>query len=59
MGKLVRTNDRWIAGVCGGLSDYFELDRDLVRIAWLLLTLFTAFSGVILYIILWILIPKE
>jgi phage shock protein C len=58
--KLERTNNRWLAGVCGGLAEYFGFDRDLLRIVWLLLTIFTAgFPGLILYIALWILMPRE
>lgn len=51
-------DDRWVAGVCGGIADYFGWDPALVRIAYLLLTLFTAFCGVLVYIILWIIMPK-
>jgi len=58
--KLVRCKDEWIAGVCGGLADYFGFQRDAFRIIWLLLPLFTAgFPGLICYIILWILMPKS
>ncbi|MCR5130997.1 MAG: PspC domain-containing protein [Prevotella sp.] len=57
--KLLRSNDRWIVGVCGGISEYFDWDPTLVRIIYLLLTLFSAgFPGVLLYIILWIIMPK-
>ena len=57
--KLRRSNDAWIAGICGGLADYFGFERELTRIFWLLLTIFTFFPGLILYIVLWILMPKE
>ena len=57
--KLRRTYDRRIAGVCGGIAKYFDLDPTLVRIAYALLTVFTAFSGVIIYLILWFVIPEE
>jgi len=57
--KLLRSNDRWIAGICGGISEYFDWDPTLVRIIYLLLTLFSAaFPGIVLYIILWIIMPK-
>ncbi len=57
--KLTRSDEKWITGVCGGLADYFGFDRDSLRIIWLLLTLFTAgFPGVLLYLALWILMPK-
>ena len=48
-----------LGGVCAGIAAYFDLDPTLVRIAYLLLTLLTAFSGVVVYLILWIVIPPE
>ncbi len=48
-----------LAGVCAGLADYFDLDPTLVRLGYFLLTLFTAFSGVIVYIVAAIVIPQE
>ena len=55
----MRSNDRVIAGVCGGLAEYFEFDPVLVRIAYAFLTLFTAFCGLIFYIVLWIVMPEK
>ena len=57
--RLMRSNDRVIAGVCGGLAEYFEFDPVLVRIAYAFLTLFTAFCGLIFYIVLWIVMPER
>lgn len=58
--RLTRSQDQWIAGICGGIAQYFGWDKDLTRIIWLLLTLFTAgFPGIIAYIVLLILMPKE
>jgi len=58
--RLTRSQDQWIAGICGGIAQYFGWDKNLTRIIWLLLTLFTAgFPGIIAYIVLWILMPKE
>lgn len=48
-----------IAGVCAGIADYFDLDPSLVRLGYVLLTVFTAFSGLIVYIIAAIIIPQE
>lgn len=53
-----RTNTM-LAGVCGGLAQYFNLDPSLVRLGIVLLTIFTAFSGVIFYIIAMLVIPLE
>ena len=51
--KLTRSNNGMIAGVCAGIADYFDLDPTLVRVGYILLSLFTMFSGVIAYFILW------
>jgi phage shock protein C len=50
--------DRMIDGVCGGIAKYLNLDPTLVRIAWVLLTLLGG-SGILLYIIAMIIMPKE
>ena len=56
--KLTRSSNKVIAGVCGGLADYFGWDPTLVRIVYILLTVFTAFAGVLAYVIMWIVMPK-
>lgn len=48
-----------IAGVCAALADYFNLDPVAVRAGYVLLTVFTAFSGCLAYLIMWAIIPKE
>lgn len=50
---------RMLAGVCAGIAGYFGLEVSLVRIGYVLLTLFTAFSGVLVYFILAVIIPQE
>ena len=47
-----------IGGVAGGLAEYFEIDSTLVRIIFVV-SLFVGGSGVLAYIILWIVIPEE
>ncbi len=57
--KLYRSkNDRMIAGVCGGLAEYLDMDPAIIRLLWAIFTCF-AFSGLILYIIACIIIPNE
>ena len=53
------STDSIIAGVSGGIAEYFDIDPVAVRVAYVLLTLFTAFSGVLAYIILWIVMPQR
>ena len=43
--KLMRSNDKVLGGVCGGLAEYFDFDPVLVRVAYAFLTIFTAFCG--------------
>lgn len=57
--KLVRSSNKKIAGVCGGLAEYFGMDASIVRIIYLLATIFTAFAGVLIYIILMIVMPVQ
>lgn len=48
-----------IGGVCAGIAEYFDLDISLVRVAYVLLSVFTAFAGVLVYLLLWLLIPAK
>ncbi len=57
--KLYRSRtDKMIAGVAGGLAEYFDLDVVLFRLMFVLLVLFGG-GGVLAYVILWIVAPKE
>ena len=52
--------NRSIAGVCGGLGEYFGIDPTVVRVAYVLLSIFSAgFPGILVYLILWLLIPER
>ena len=58
-GKLTRSKtSRIIAGVCGGIAEWLGWDPTLVRILYIILSIATAFSGVIAYIILWVIMPE-
>lgn len=49
-----------IAGVIGGLAEYFGLDPALSRVVYVLASIFSAaFPGILVYLLLWILIPSE
>jgi phage shock protein C len=57
--KLTRSeSERMIAGVCGGLGAYFGLDPTVVRLLFLLGTIFFG-GGIVLYVALWIVVPRE
>jgi phage shock protein C len=57
--KLYRSEkDRMIAGVCGGLVDYFDVDPVVVRLLWVAVTFFVG-AGILLYIIACIIVPNE
>lgn len=56
---LRRSKNKIIAGVCGGLADWLGWDPTVVRIAYVLISIFSAaFPGILVYIILWILMPS-
>jgi phage shock protein PspC (stress-responsive transcriptional regulator) len=57
--RLYRSRkDKMIAGVCSGLGEYFDIDPTLVRIIFVV-SLFLGGSGILAYIILWIVVPEE
>ena len=58
--KLTRSANKLLAGVCGGIAEYFDIDPTLVRILYAALTLFSAaFPGLILYIIMLLIMPEK
>ena len=58
--RLYRSvSDKMLGGVCGGIAEYFALDPTLVRLGYILLSVFTVFSGVLAYFILWVVVPQR
>ena len=61
-GRVLRrsTTDRQIAGVCGGMAEYFEVDPTAVRLLWVILSIFVGaiIGGVIAYLLAWLIIPR-
>lgn len=58
--RLYRSrHNRIIAGVAGGMAEYFNIDPTLVRLVWFLLFLPGGLPGLIPYIACWIIIPRE
>ncbi len=57
--RLYRSkNNSMIAGVCGGLGEYFDMDPTFIRLLWILFIL-AGGSGILAYIIAWIVIPQH
>ncbi len=57
--RLYRSeDDRLLAGVCGGLGDYFNIDPVIIRLAWILFVLVGG-SGLWAYLIAWIIVPRQ
>lgn len=58
--RLVRSNDRMVLGVAGGMAQYFNIDPTLVRILWVAFALITSFGPAILtYIVLAFIMPED
>ncbi|MEN6363322.1 MAG: PspC domain-containing protein [Bacteroidales bacterium] len=56
--KLYRSKEKMIGGVCGGVADFFGMDRSVVRIIFALLLL-AGTLGFWLYLLMWIIVPQE
>jgi phage shock protein C len=57
--RLRKSKNRMIAGVCGGLAEWLGWDPTLVRVLYVLVSIFSAaFPGILVYIILWIVMPN-
>ena len=59
--RLTRSiSERQIAGVCGGLAEYFSVDVSLVRLTWIVLTIVPGviFFGIVAYLAAWLLVPE-
>jgi len=55
---LLRSKNSMIAGVCAGLADWLKWDVTLVRVGYVLVSILSAaFPGILIYIILWIIMP--
>ena len=58
--RLFRSgDDKIIGGVCGGIAEYLDVDPVLIRLIWVIGTLISLGTGIIAYIIAWIIIPRN
>lgn len=59
IGRLKRSDtDRVIAGIAGGLGEYFNIDSTVIRLIFVMLTVFGG-GGILLYLVLWLIIPSQ
>lgn len=59
MKKLTRNReDKWIAGVCGGIADYTGVDVTVVRLVVAVGTIISAGTGLLAYAVAWVLMPQ-
>ncbi|HEY2923478.1 MAG TPA: PspC domain-containing protein [Candidatus Eisenbacteria bacterium] len=57
--RLRKSRNRVLAGVCGGIAEWLGWDPTLVRVLYVLVSFFSAgFPGILVYIILWIVMPN-
>jgi len=54
------SGNRIIAGVIGGLAEYFDLDPTLARVLYVVVSIVSAaFPGILVYIVLWMVVPED
>lgn len=54
------TYDKKIAGVCGGIAEYFGVDATVIRVGFVVLSLLSAaFPGLLVYFVLWLIMPNR
>ena len=57
-GRVRRSHNKMIAGVCGGLAERLGWSRDRFRVAYVILSIFSAaFPGILVYLVLWLVMP--
>lgn len=58
--KLTKSNDKKLAGVCAGIAEYLDIDPTVVRVAYAMLSFFSAaFPGLVVYIVLALIMPEK
>jgi phage shock protein C len=60
MKRLYRSKkERMLGGVCAGLGEHFDIDPTVIRLIWAAVTVLSFGTGIVVYILAWILIPEE
>lgn len=58
--RLTRSNNRMLAGVVGGIAEYYGWEPSLTRVGYVLLSVLSAaFPGILTYLILWVVMPEK
>ncbi len=58
--RLYRSgSDRVLGGVCGGIGKYLNIDPVIIRLLWVVGTLISIGIGIIVYVIAWIIVPRD
>jgi phage shock protein PspC (stress-responsive transcriptional regulator) len=57
--RLTRSRNKMIAGVCAGIAEYFGWEVTLFRVVFVLVSILSvAFPGILVYIVLWVVMPR-
>ena len=57
--RLTRSRNTMIAGVCAGIAEYFGWDVTLFRVVFVLVSILSvAFPGILVYLVLWVVMPR-
>ena len=56
--RLTRSDNKMLGGVCAGIAEYLDLDPTVIRVVWVLMVFFAG-VGILLYLILWLILPKK
>jgi len=59
--RLYRAKERdsMLGGICAGIAEYFAVDPTLIRLLWVLMTIFSAGVGLFGYLVMWIIMPRK
>ncbi len=58
--RLTRSSHGMIGGVCAGIANFFGWNADYVRLGYVLLSIFSAaFPGLLVYLVLWLVLPRS
>jgi len=60
MKRLYRSRkEQILGGVCGGLGEHIDVDPSIIRLVWVIATLLSLGTGIIVYLAAWIIIPES